>query len=1556
MQASAAYAGHNEYYGAIFSDKQRLSDLYGFISRNDGLTFYQCVEVLEAKPNATVVKTFDDWHGMTDRRIARGSKGIPILDALNPNRKKYLFDISQTYGFKKYKTGDNITDTQLLDAVLSLSLWRHPAGGTYRDKLYTAVSDYCESRLCEIDSEQTKKAVIDGVFTCMVSRYNKPQEYIRPEEYSELSANDSVNAAFTAARTAETLFKEIADYRRMRNERNAEQKRSDTKTTGQQGTQANATFTTRQIVQSSFFDFFDEVRDFNAEPSNDIRAGVLSEPDPDGKIIQFSDIRAEGRGSLAGAAHAGTVQAKPDAIGSGDFIYFEDALPESDRAADTRADTVADRLPNYRLTEENFIGLGGQKTRYKNNVEAIRLLQELEMSGMPATEDQRNVLAKYVGWGGLSQAFDAYNADWSKEYAELKELLPAKDYELARSSTLNAFYTSKTVIDAVYSAFAQMGFEDGRVLEPAMGIGNFIGLMPETFKSKVYGVELDRITGQIAKHLYPNADIQISGFEDTAFPDNYFDGAATNVPFGAYSVFDQKYNKHNLFIHDYFILKTLDKLREGGIAAIVTTKGTMDKANADVRKLISERAILLGALRLPNNAFKGYAGTEVTADILFFQKVSAKEAGKQDLNWLNVREDKNYVPINDYYIKHPYMVLGTMKKGMSMYGSENETYCEPYSQSNDGRDLKSLLSNAIEFLPENIYVPSKKTQSMPELSEQEPIPAISTVRNYCYSVIDGKIYMRVDNEMVPQNIPASQEWRLKSMIGLRQQIRNLLQVQNENCPDEILQREQEKLNSMYDRFVQKYGAVNTRTNRNLFRDDADYTLLISIENYDEASGSARKTDIFTKRTIRKYTRPEHADTIEEALQISKNETGRVDLKIMAELTDKTFEQIITELDGKIFRNPEALYDGIKEYEGWETSSEYLSGNVRRKLDIAKTYAKHYPEFEKNAAALQKVQPAPLGASEISVRMGMGWIPPEVYKQFLCEKFKVQRYYEKHVKLEFNRFTESWKLETPFFVPKSFEATNMYGTSRMNGCNIFEHAINLQTPTIYDQVEDVEGNKKRVLNKTETILAREKLRKIQEEFKAWVFDEPKRRSELVQLYNERYNNLVLADYDGSYLHFPEMNPLIELKPHQKNGIERGIVAGNTLYHHVVGAGKTFVMSALAMKLRQLKLAQKPMIIVPNHLVLQWSNEFRRLYPQANLLIATKRDFEKENRLRFVSRIATGDWDAVIMAQSSFEKIPISKQRRERIIRDEIGKIHERLDEARADGNRVTVKIMERVLKNKEERLKELTENKKDDLIKFEDLGVDYLFIDEADKFKNKFIFTKMSNVSGISQAASKRSSDLDSKIDYITELHGGQKGVVFATGTPISNSMVEMFTMQSYLHRQDLAEAGLDVFDHWAANFGETINALELAPSGQGYRSKTRFAKFTNLPELLKMYRKFADVQTADMLKLPVPKANRHVVTIKPTETVLELCDVIIERAEKINNREVPPEVDNMLRITGDGRKLALDPRCFDRSAPDHPDHKVNVAAENIYSIWEKTADRRGTQLVFCDRVAMCCYK
>ena len=1518
---------------SIFGDSQSLNGFYGFLSNNgERLSFAQCAEIYSTNPEATLCMTYDEWHTETERRIKRGSKGIPVFDEARPSRKVYLFDIGQTYGNKSYRTTPAMTDGQLLDAIKSQCLWSNEISGSYRDRLYAAVSDYCDNVFGGLDDDEDNENILtatkEGVFTCLIHKFNKPAEYILSEGYTELNIEKRIDVAANVTRLSNRLFNAIANYRRF----------LDAKHTQKPSKQETEAATEIKSEQQSFFSDL-QIRETETDLFKRQKTGNILRPSFNGQVNSALNTNGNAIETTQRDADERTSQVKPNSTDYG--LFRESSEIKSDRGTSGRASALSSDLHDYRLTEDNFSNYGGAKTRYKNNIAAIKLIRELETTNEPPTNEQKAILAKYIGWGGLAQAFDEQNNDWVKEYAELKDLLTIEEYKSAKGSTLSAHYTPKTVIDAIYSALGQMGFKDGRLLEPAMGTGHFLGLMPETFKSQRYGVEIDPMTGKIAKHLYPNADIQVKGFEDTDFPNNYFDGVVTNVPFGSFKVHDPLYNKHDLFIHNYFILKSLDKLRAGGIAAFVTTKGTMDKANPEARKLFAQRAELLGAIRLPNNAFKENAGTEVTTDILFFRKRETMVSDSND-EWLNIGQTGSGILLNQYFVNNTHMVLGEMKVGKSMYGSDDETFCEP-----DGRDLKESLSEVIyRYLPKNLYIAKKANV---EQGISTIIPADLSVKNFCFSVAqNNKIYLRINEEMVLQEIPKTNEARLKAMIGLRQQVRKLLNFQIGNCTDEILVREQAQLNDLYDNFVKQYGYLNTRTNKNLFRPDADYTLLVSLENYDEINNTATKADIFSKRTIREYVRPKSADTALEALQICKNETGKVDIRIIEELTSKSFDAVTKELKGYIYRNPTYVTHEDR-YAGWETATEYLSGNVKEKLRFAKAVAETNLEYADNVIALEKVQPEPLSASAIKIRLGANWIPEDIYKQFIIEKFQINYWGQQQIQTEYNHFNSYWRVALPDMHYRTLESNSTYGTSRMNGFKIMEHALNLQTPSIYDTII-VDGKEKREFNRTETIAAREKLRKLQEDFKAWIFDDPIRRTALVELYNEKFNNIALARYDGSYLTFPEMNPLIELRDYQKNAVERIITGGNTLLHHVVGAGKSFEIAAAAMKLRQLKLAQKPMIIVPNHLVMQWANEFRTLYPNAKLLIATKKDFEKENRLKFVSRIATGDWDAVVMAMSSFEKIPISKERQERKINEEIDSIESALTDLRTKKeSRISVKIMEKIIKNKQAQLKDLATSNKDDLIKFEDLGVDYLFVDEAHKWKNKFIFTKMNNVRGISRAMSKRSTDLDLKIDYITELHGGaQKGIVFATGTPISNSMTEMYTMKSYLAKQDLLDAGLKYFDSWAATFGETVTGLELAPSGQGYRSITRFSKFTNLPELLKMYRTFADVKTAEMLKLPVPKANRHVVTIKPTDTILEINKLIAERADDVQNRKVSPDVDNMLKITSDGKKLALDPRCYDRTTSDDPKHKINICVDNVYRKWDETKGRQGTQIIFCD--------
>lgn len=1206
-------------------------------------------------------------------------------------------------------------------------------------------------------------------------------------------------------------------------------------------------------------------------------------------------------------------------------------------------------------TDLNEIGfdqseLGGAKARFKSNIEAIRLLKRLDFEKREPTRAEQKTLAKYVGWGGLAKAFDEHDENWRSEYCELISTLDIEDYDKAKGSVLNAHYTSKTVIDGIYKALTRFGVKgNNRILEPAMGTGNFFGYMPKELQenARLYGVELDNITGKIAQKLYPKANVQVKGFEQTSFANNYFDVVVGNVPFGAYTVYDSDYARNNFYIHDYFLAKSIDKLKPNGVMAVITSSGTMDKLNPTVRKYLAERAELLGAIRLPNNAFKQNANTEVVADILFFQKREQQAyVDTENTEWLSTGKTEQGYEINNYFVRHPEMVLGEMVMEHGMYGAVDLTV-KP-----DGRNLADTLEQAVNNLPENFYV----TPEYSESAEEESAAVDYNVKPLCYKAQNGRLYMRVGDKMVEQEIPsrpADAYDRICSMIELRDELRYILDIQTEGCTDEKLKAEQRTLNANYDRFVRRYGLVNSQTNTRLFKDDGDSALLFACENLSDDKKTATKADIFSKRTIRPYVAAVSTDDCLEALQICKNERGNVDISYIEEITKKDYDTVLSELDSSVFRNPlEANPDD--KYTGFETAEEYLSGKVVRKLELAEEYAKTYPNcgYEKNVEALKSVQPEPLKASEIAVRLGASWVDAKYYKQFIIELLDLPKRYSDAIQLYYNPHDSSWRIDRALYI-RGFSQMNVskvYGTERADAYRLIADCLNLKATTIFDTIQDSDGEH-RVLNKAETIAAREKQNAIKEAFKDWIYRDPERREELERTYNAKFNQIKLPTYDGSYLRFPEMNPAIELKPHQKNAVHRIITGGNTLLHHVVGSGKTFTICAAIMKLRQYGLAKKPMIAVPNHLVQQWASEFRNLYPNAKLLIASKDDLDKDNRQKFVSKVAMGDWDAVIIAQSSFAKIPISRERQVDKIREEISRIEDTIEAAWDEQGmpRGAVKNLEKIKKNREAQLEKLLDdNRKDNVLIFENLGVDYLFIDEAHYYKNKFLFTKMNNVAGISTAASQRASDLELKCEYINELQGGDKGVVFATGTPISNSMTEMYTMQSYLQQRTLQELGITYFDGWAADFGETVTSLEMTPSGQGYKPKTRFSRFTNLPELLTLYRSFADVQTSDMVKLDVPDVERKVVNLKPSDAVLELADEIAERAEKISIDKIPPEIDNMLKVTSDGKKLALDPRCYERSAADEEDSKLNVCADNIAEIWNDTHDTKATQIVFCD--------
>ena len=1195
--------------------------------------------------------------------------------------------------------------------------------------------------------------------------------------------------------------------------------------------------------------------------------------------------------------------------------------------------------------------LGGAKQRFKNNIEAIKLVNRLINSQKEATDDEKKVLAKYVGWGGLAQVFDERNVAWQNEYKELKDVLNEEEYAAAKGSVLNAHYTSKTVIDGIYKALTRFGVKgNNRILEPAMGTGNFFGFMPQEIAdgAKLYGVELDRVTGKIATKLYPQAKIQIKGFEETSFADNSFDLMVTNVPFGGYTVFDPDYNKYNFYIHDYFIAKGIDKIKPNGLMAVITSKGTMDKQNPSIRKYIADRAELVGAVRLPNTAFKQTANTEVVTDILFFRKREERiNATIENTEWLATGKTEEGYEINNYYIAHPEMVLGTLVKETGLYGAEDITV-KP-----DGRDLSEAINAAISRLPQDFYVNPEPTE---EAESKEEVEVDYDVKPMNLKAVNGKLYMRVGDSMVEQPVPTFPKdayQRIAEMIAIRKQLRKILDLQVEGCSDDVLTREQWQLGARYDMFVKRFGYINSKNNLRLFKPDGDSALLFACENVSDDEETVTKADVFTKRTIRPYTAVTSTDDCFEALQISKNERGSVDISYIEELTKKDYDTVLTELGNAVFRNPAAVNPEDK-YSGFETAEEYLSGRVVDKLQTAERMKQSNPDlidYDKNISALREVQPSPVKASDIAVRVGTSWIDKELYKEFFCELIGMPYYYRDGVELYYNKHDGSWRIDRTQYARNygGMNVTSVYGTSRANAYRLFEDCLNQRSTQIYDTVLDADGREKRVLNNSETVAAREKQNKIVEAFKDWIFKDPQRRDELETIYNRLFNQIRLPKYDGSYLRFPEMNPAIELRPHQKDAVHRIITSGNTLLHHIVGSGKTFTICAAAMKLRQYGLAKKPMIAVPNHLVQQWANSFRELYPTAKLLIATKDDLDKDHREQFVSKVAMGDWDSVIIAQSSFAKINISPERQIAKIREEIAAIERSIEMQWEDSNSPSgsVKNLERIKKGREAQLKKLLdESKKDNVLIFEKLGVDYLFVDEADAYKNLFLYTKMNNVAGISNAASARASDLQLKIEYINELHGGDKGVVFATGTPISNSMTEMYTMQTYLQKRTLEKLGIDYFDAWAADFGETVTALELAPSGKGYRARTRFAKFTNLPELLTLYHSFADVKTD--VKLDVPEVERKVITFKPSDTVIDLTEEIAKRADAIYAGGVDPHIDNMLKVTGDGKKLALDPRCIDPLLADESGSKLNFCADNVYEEWKNSADIKGTQLVFCD--------
>lgn len=1193
--------------------------------------------------------------------------------------------------------------------------------------------------------------------------------------------------------------------------------------------------------------------------------------------------------------------------------------------------------PNFRITDDH-LGEGGAKTKYGYNAAAIRTLQTIEAEERYATPEEQETLSRYVGWGGIPQAFDSENASWAKEYAELKNLLSEDEYASARASTLNAHYTSPTVIRAIYEAVERMGFSTGNILEPACGVGNFFGLLPESMAgSKLYGIELDGVTGRIAKQLYPHANITVSGFEKTALPDSFFDIAIGNVPFGQYKVSDKKYDKHNFLIHDYFFAKALDQVRPGGIVAMITTKGTLDKKSPEVRRYIAQRAELLGAVRLPNDAFYKNAGTEVTSDILILQKRDRPIDIEPD--WVHLSQTGDGVPINSYFADHPEMMLGTMAYDDRMYGNQKETTCIPI----EGADLAAQLQEALSRIGGRIT-----EAELPDLGEGEEIdtsiPSDPSVKNFSYTLVDGEVYFRENSRMVRPELNQTAKERVTGLIGLRDCVHTLMDYQLNDYSDAAIREKQAELNRLYDAFSAKYGLINSRGNSLAFADDSAYYLLCSLEVLDENGELERKADMFTRRTIRQRRVVTSVDTASEALAVSIGEKARVDLPYMQSLTDFPMEKLLDDLQCVIFQIPR---QGEPK---WVTADEYLSGNVREKLRVARGYAAQYPEFAGNVTALEAAQPKDLEASEIDVRLGATWVEREYIQQFMVETFQMPRYLQDAIEVKYVPYTAEWSISNKNAVNYNNVAAYVtYGTDRANAYRILEDTLNLRDVRIYDTVTDPDGKERRVLNKKDTTLAQQKQQAIKDAFRDWIWRDPDRRQTLVKQYNEKFNSTRPREYDGRHITFSGINPEITLREHQLNAIAHILYGGNTLLAHEVGAGKTFEMVAAAMESKRLGLCQKSMFAVPNHLTEQWASEFLRLYPSANILVATRKDFEKRNRKKFCARIATGDYDAVIIGHSQFERIPISVERQERLLQEQIWELTEGIAELKSSrGERFTIKQLEKTKKSLEAKLEKLlASDRKDDVVTFEQLGADRLYVDEAHSFKNLFLYTKMRNVAGLSTSDAQKSSDMFLKCRYIDELTEG-KGIIFATGTPVSNSMTELYTMQRYLQYLTLQRQGLSHFDSWASTFGETATAIELAPEGTGYRARTRFAKFFNLPELMTLFREVADIKTADQLNLPTPKANYHTVVAQPTEHQKDMVAELSERAAAVHAGRVDPSEDNMLKITSDGRKLGLDQRIINPLLPDDPESKVNACVGNIYRIWDKGRGRRLTQLVFCD--------
>ena len=1473
--------------------------------------FLEQVMIHKQRPNATACADYNFWNNRWNRSIRAGSKGIGLVSYENNKPKlRYVFDVADTRE-REYSRPVQIWSMKP-EHERSIQAELAKLYDVSPEKLemqFEQIAQKLASDYWEIHSSDIKSIVPDSLL----------------EEYDQFQQAVSVSVTYTlmirCGINTDTYF-ESRDFSPVFNFNTS----GAIKTLGT--AVGNISERVLRQIENGVKRYQRDISRNEQKTENQIPFEVSR---PEDKRLQ-SPSKADYSITEKQAGDITTPQDQPTSSLNENLVSIPVDNETVPPIAEAQKATDEEYKANIRRNAENFhivdtnLGEGGAKAKFQANLHAIKLLKELESSDRQAIPEQQEVLAKYVGWGGLSDAFDSDKPAWSKEYQDLKEVLTPAEYDAARASTLNAHYTSPTVIKAIYKAVGNMGFETGKILEPSCGVGNFFGMLPEEMQSsRLYGVEIDSISGRIAKQLYPKANITVAGFESTNRND-FFDLAIGNVPFGNYKVADKPYDKLGFSIHNYFFAKTIDQVRPGGIIAFVTSRFTMDSKNADARTYIAQRAELLGAVRLPNNAFKKNAGAEVVSDIIFLQK--REQLLDSIPEWVHLSTTPDGYTMNSYFVEHPEMILGALAIESTQYGKDELTV-RPLENTELAEQLEGAIANIRGYYQEIDF----------------QVVAPPEVKNYSYAVIDGEIYYRENNEMILQEVNPTTKARIKGMIELRDCVRTLITYQLEDYPENEIQTTQQRLNQLYDSFVSQYGRISSRTNNTAFREDNSYYLLTSLEITDNERNFIRKADMFSKRTIKQKRTVTSVDTASEALIISVSEKAKIDIPYMMSLTGKDEKTLVSDLHGVIFQIPSSQ-EGNAVY---VTADEYLSGNVRQKLREAKEAAQTEPIYQVNVSALEAVQPVNLKASEISVRLGATWIPPKDIRDFMFELFDTPGYMRWNIKVHYSKATGTWNIEGKSNDKSGVKSCSTYGTPRINGYKIMEDTLNLKDVRIFDYVEDPDGRRVAVLNKQETAIAQAKQGLIKQAFADWIWNEPERRERLCTQYNEQYNAVRARQYDGSHLNFVGMNPEIELRPHQVNAIAHIIYGGNTLLAHVVGAGKTFEMVAAAQESKRLGLCHKSMIAVPNHLTEQWASEYLQLYPSANILVVTKKDFEPKNRKKFCARIASSDVDAVIIGHSQLEKIPMSIERQKAILEEQVQEVLDGIAELKAnDGERFSIKQMERTRKALETKLKQLNDqSRKDDVVTFEELGVDRLFVDEAHSFKNVAAYTKMRNVSGISQTEAQKSSDLYMKCRYLDELTGG-RGVIFATGTPISNSMVELYTMQKYLQHDLLKEKELLHFDAWASTFGETVTAMELAPEGTGYRAKTRFARFYNLPELMTMFREVADIQTADMLNLPVPKANYHNILLPASEHQKEIVESFAERAESVRNKQVDSSEDNMLLITNDGRKLALDQRLLNPMLPDSENNKVSACAAQVFDIWQRTAEQKSTQMVFCD--------